>query len=1019
MSDRSEVTDIDLIDVTDAPDASAKTTTAAVSAADRRRDEQSSVLEAVVVQADAPLMISQRTEADLGEGQTEVIFANDALLRLTGFERHRLLGRRPSEIFDANDGGSVFASIERSLDANFPVRQELLLRRADESTCWVDSHHFAVSEPDNERPYYVALFRDLTPALEQEHWFRSLIASVSEVVMVLDRRLVIRYLSPAVEQTLGYVPEELLGRNVRDFLRVNDRSRVTASSLQDLSMSGESRQFTVPHAEGGSRELNITVANRTDDPAIAGFILTIRDITEAQQARRELAQGTRLADAFLAAGGDAVLVVDDDGTVLQVGPTAEQVLGREAIVGAPVRDLLEPFDRMRVAPTLVGRSGDGDDIGGALDDGPLEVEIRHAERGAVPYRVSTHDRSDDPDVGGVVITLRDVSTERHYSSVLQEQAEVLELIARGEPLESTLDRLRRSLENHLPGRRAVLGVLDDADRIVHHSSPGVSDTLRAGLDGVTPDSPLGVALRTIEPGEVIADELTTELRWSQLSEDLAEGGWTSAWTMPIMARSTAALLGTMTVLGRDGHRDPDDDERDTMERAMHLAAVAIERHTLGVALAHHVLHDSTTGLPNRTLLIDRINQSLARSARRRTDVAVILVDLDHFKVINDSLGHAAGDHLLELVARRFEDMLRSGDTVGRIGGDEFVLVIDEVAGEEGAIDIAERIEIELNRPFEVAGSEVQISASLGIAVGGDDVEAEAMMRDADAAMYRAKDLGRAGHAVFEEDFRREQVDRLELERALRDALDAQEFHLQYQPLVDLRSGALVGVEALVRWARPDVGMVPPGHFIPVAEDTGLIIPIGTWVMEQACQQAMDWPPLANGKRVKMTVNLSARQLGAPGLIDVITEVLERTGMDPTALTVEVTESVLVDDVERAVATLADLKALGLSVAIDDFGTGYASLDYVRRFHDADYLKIDRSFVSGLTDFDSKDSAIVSAAIVLAKAMDFQVVAEGVETPEQLDVLRQLDCELGQGYYFAKPMDAQEIEPLILDDRNWL
>ncbi len=981
----------------------------------RSHEAQRAVLEAVVVQADAPLMISQPRRSDEGgTGETQILFANDALLRLTGFARRELLGSQPNEIFDANDGGSVFASIERSLDAEFPVRQELLLRRKDGDSCWVDSHHFAVRGPGDDQLYYVALFRDLTPALEQEHWFRSLIESVSELVIVLDRRLIIRYISPAAEDLLGYLPEGLLGRDVRELLRVPDRERANATALKQVAQEGESFELSIPHAAGGSRVFEVSVSDRTADPAIAGLIVTARNITPQRTAEDQLDRTTRRTETLMAASGDAVFVLDDEGIIVEVGPTVERVLGHAAdsLIGSLAIDLLEPYDRMRVRPTMDGLLSPG------AEAEPLEVTLLHGRGGAVPFRISADVHLENPEINGIVVTLRDVSTERRYSDTLREQAEVLELIARGEPLETTLDRVRRSIEDQLPGCRVAIGVLDETDHMRHHAAAGLADDLVEALDRIEPTSPLAVALRVAEPGDLVADDVRTDERWADLAEVTAAGEWITAWSMPITARSTDALLGSITAFGRDDV-DPTEADRDVLERAMHLSAVAIERHDLGVALAHHVLHDTVTGLPNRTLLIDRISQSLARSRRRRTQVAVVLVDLDRFKLINDSLGHAAGDHLLQLVARRFEALIRSGDTVGRIGGDEFVLVIDEVDGEDGAIDIAERVAEELKRPFQVAGTEVSITASMGIAIGTEDMDGEMLMRDADNAMYRAKDSGRAGHAVFKENFRQAVVERLEIEQALREAIEAKQFRLQYQPLIDLRDGALVGVEALVRWDRPEFGMVPPGDFIPVAEETGLIVPLGSWVLEEACRQAVAWPRLPSGFPVKMTVNMSARQLAAPGLIEVITDIIDRTYMDPMSLTFEVTESVLVEDVDRAVATLARLKELGVTVAIDDFGTGYASLDYVRRFHDADYLKIDRSFVAGLTDFDSQDSAIVSAAIVLAKAIGFEVVAEGVETREQLEVLRQLECELGQGWYFEKAIDPDEMEALIVEDRNWI
>ncbi len=447
-----------------------------------------------------------------------------------------------------------------------------------------------------------------------------------------------------------------------------------------------------------------------------------------------------------------------------------------------------------------------------------------------------------------------------------------------------------------------------------------------------------------------------------------------------------------------------------------MASIAIERQRFEAELEYQALHDGLTGLPNRTLVLDRVSQSLARSSRRSNDVAVIFIDLDRFKLVNDGLGHGAGDELLCQVAERFSDELRSGDTVGRFGGDEFVLVIEEVAGEAGALDVAERLGAALRPPFTIGTGEVRITASVGVALSDDEeASADALIRDADAAMYRAKENGRDRVEMFADEFRQEVLRRLDLEAALRVAIANDELILHYQPVIDLKTEAMIGVEALVRWERPGHGIVSPGEFIPVAEETGLIVPLGAWVIREACREAAGWPRSRDGKRLKVSINLSTKQLAAPGLLDMIETTIQRFGLEPSSITFEVTESTLVDDVDMAISTLTRLKEIGVTLAIDDFGTGYASLDYVRKFHMADYLKIDRCFVEGVSEFDSHDAAIVSSAIVLAKAMRFEVVAEGIETQAQLDVLRQLDCELGQGWLFAPALPADRIVEMI--ERN--
>jgi diguanylate cyclase (GGDEF)-like protein len=398
---------------------------------------------------------------------------------------------------------------------------------------------------------------------------------------------------------------------------------------------------------------------------------------------------------------------------------------------------------------------------------------------------------------------------------------------------------------------------------------------------------------------------------------------------------------------------------------------------------------------------------------------VLFVDLDRFKVINDSLGHSMGDQLLIQVAERFQRPLRLGDTIGRFGGDEFLIVCDRVEGEEVAIELAERLANEFTVPFVLGDTEVFVTASVGIAVSGEGpISAEALIRNADMAMYRAKDEGRARWAVFEEDLRLRVIERHELEQALRSALDNHEFELHYQPLIRLSDGATIGVEALVRWNRPGHGLVEPAAFIPVAEETGLIVPLGNWIIEAAFGQASSWPTLPNGADLHMTINLSARQLAEPALVDFVADHLARSGIDPARISFEVTESVLMEDIDRAVASLERLKALGVCLSIDDFGTGYATLEYLRRFSMADYLKIDRSFVEGVERGGSKETAIVAGAIALAKALGFTVVAEGVQSEGQLVALRGLDCDLAQGYYFSRPLPAEAAIALLDSAPVW-
>jgi diguanylate cyclase (GGDEF)-like protein/PAS domain S-box-containing protein len=437
-------------------------------------------------------------------------------------------------------------------------------------------------------------------------------------------------------------------------------------------------------------------------------------------------------------------------------------------------------------------------------------------------------------------------------------------------------------------------------------------------------------------------------------------------------------------------------------------------------LLHDAFHDPLTGLPNRALFMDRLGMAIAHAKRRLSyTFAVLFIDLDRFKNVNDSLGHSVGDELLIAVARRLESCLRPGDTVARLGGDEFTILLDEVADVDHAVQVAQRMHREMARPFQVQGHEVFVTLSLGITLGagGDYEHPEDVLRDADTAMYGAKTSGKARDAIFDRDMHDRAVALLRLETDLRLAVERAEFEIHYQPIISLTNGKIDAFEALLRWRHPGRGLLRPDSFVSVAEDTGLIVPIGWWVLREACRQLAEWQALPWASAdLAVTVNLSGKQFVQADLVPRIEEILRETGIRPGGLRLEITEGTIMVQAEDAIAKLLALRSFGVKLYIDDFGTGYSSLSYLHRLP-VDALKIDRSFISEMNGGDDR-SEIVGTIVTLARILRMDVAAEGIETAEQVSRLRALSCHYGQGYFFSEPLAGIAAGGLIQAGASW-
>ena len=602
-------------------------------------------------------------------------------------------------------------------------------------------------------------------------------------------------------------------------------------------------------------------------------------------------------------------------------------------------------------------------------------------------------------LGMLARTLRTIETERERHQLLTGLARIQRAIAQRVPLVKVLDEIvaltGELLGNELPC--LFLRDHDDPEMLVIAASQGIDETelprIRRRRVGD------GVAGRAVaEERLIVVDEYQHE---AHTIPTFVDDGLQTAMAAPV--HENGEVVGSLLVASWTPGWRYDTGRQEVLESlAQHVSLALTDAKTVS-AMVHQAMHDGLTGLPNRALFLDRLEHGLARARRTGTDIAVLFLDLDRFKTVNDSLGHVAGDELLCEVAKRIDGAMRAADTAARLGGDEFGILLEDLESTHEAVRIADRILEALASPVQVAGREVLTAVSIGIATGA--YNAEDLLRHADVAMYRAKAARKGGYALFESGMQAEATERIQLEADLAHAVAGNEFEVFYQPIVTLSGGGLAGHEALLRWRHPTRGLLGPYSFIPVAEETGQIAPIGRFVLREACRQAAAWDQDTPGAGLTMNVNLSSHQLEDPEFVSTVTEVLRETGLPPQRLVLEITETVLMQDTEATIERLRALRDLGVRLAVDDFGTGYSSLRYLNRFP-IDVLKMAKPFVDEL-GIDDEDAALARAIVDLGANLGLQIVAEGVERDVQLAHLRQLGCPLAQGFLFARPMPAAE------------
>jgi diguanylate cyclase (GGDEF)-like protein/PAS domain S-box-containing protein len=908
---------------------------------------------------------------NLGEGLVitnltdTILYANSRITAMTGYTVEELLGRVAHEALFPEQEWQRGKEELRKRSLGISSCYEVPHVRKNGTVVWLEVNAVPYRNPDGVIVGSLALIEDIgerkraEQALrESEERYRLMVEGSEQVFFyVHDPEHRFEYLSPSVTAVLGYAPEELVGRPYDALLAGDPTDEEVHARTEQALISGEGfSSYTVVTAHKDGRLVPIEVVETpiVRDGEVIGMQGFARDITERQRAKEALERSEEYFRSLTENTLDVIHVINADRSTRYVSPSVTRLLG------------YRPEE-------LVGRSAETlihpEDVDGVVEmlrgiprgaaSDHWEFRVRHRDGSWRTFEGVARNLLEDPVVAGMVINSRDITDRKRA------ETEIVRLAA-------------LSRENPNP----VLEC-DEQGRSLHvnPAAERISRDLGAeSISGLLPDNHLHLVRASLENGEGFQNV------------EVTVAGRIFSWTYR-------------------PHADA---------RVVYLFAVDITtRRHMEEQLRHDALHDALTGLPNRLLFMERLAHAILRAKRRvRYQFAVLFLDLDRFKVINDSLGHHVGDDLLVMVAKRLQSCLRAEDSVARLGGDEFAILLEDIQGVEDATRIAERIQQELSTPLSLSGFDVFTSASIGIALSSTAYERpEYLLRNADMAMYRAKAAGQARFEVFDRAMHAQALTRLQLETDLRRAVDRQEFRLHYQPIVALGSGRLDAVEALVRWEHPDRGWMAPDEFIPVAEETGVILPIGEWVLTQACAQGRAWLDRFGEERAPLVgVNLSAKQFSQPDLAEQISKALDTTGLPAARLRLEITESAIMENAESATVLLGSLKALGVQISLDDFGTGYSSLSYLHRFP-LDALKIDRSFVMRMHE-DDRSAQLVQTIIGLARSLGVVAVAEGIEMNDQFLELRRIDCEFGQGYLFARPLAATDVEIMLEEGWSW-
>ena len=937
-----------------------------------------------------------------------ILEANDNFLTLMAYQRHDIVGRHHQVLCNPEYVASPdYAEFWRRLRQGDTVAGTLQRQRSDGSTLWLNATCNPVFDSNGQLQKIVSLASDITAHIDDSQEKHSILLALNRSLGVIEFSAdgVVVSANGNYLKTMGYLPEELIGqhhrlvcepdyidsREYQDFWRDVRQGRFFSGRFKRIARDGrpiwwEATYTPVFDAEG--RAIKV-ISIGTD--------VSYR-VTREQRDRdyqHLLSLGINETDnAVLITNADHRIVFHNTGFSRMLGFTADEVIGkkpRDLFQGQP--PILKMIEDCYHAIAL-GRSYHGEEL----------VHDKHGHPMWISIMVNPILDAAGQLINAVSVFTDITNTKMH--EVLQYK--VLNAMVHEASLAEVMELICTEVEHIAPEVVASILRIDNEGCLRPLAAPRLPEAYARALDGVAIGDCVGSCGTSAFRGEAVeVTDIANDPLWEGYRDLVLPLGLQACWSSPVKSPD-GRVIGTFAFYYRE-KRGPNAFHHSLVDVGVHLCALALEREESRSRIHQLAFYDALTGLPNRSLLLVKANQAIAAAARSRTPLAVLFVDLDRFKQINDSLGHQAGDELLRIIATRLQAEARKSDIVGRLSGDEFVIVLSQ-CDLHWVTEVVKRLQDQLAQPCHIAGVALTPSASIGIALFPDNGDSiEILLHRADMAMYQAKEKNRGRFSFFSDEMNIQAQERLALEGALRDALRGGDFELHYQPQIHIRDGCIHGVEALARWSHPQLGQVSPARFIPIAEECGLIGELGKWALEEACYQLSEWRA-HNIDIPCISVNLSSTNFHDLGLPQFISSLLERYHLSPQDLTLEITETVMMDTNPSTTRTIHEVRAQGIRLAMDDFGTGYSSLGYLRNLPVSE-LKLDKSFVRDMASDDTV-RALAHAVIRIGESLSLTVVAEGVEERLQYRLLEGQGCDVAQGYYFSRPLPANALEDWV-------